>query len=468
MRALLTSRPFDAATGAPTFPAALVEANPANPVSDGSPGCRWQTASHTPKSGKCLVYVETNSDAIADALLADDVSAVEITDPAALATWVNGLPTVYYVDSVTGDNSNTGFSPDTAFLTLAAAYAVLTGRTGTIRVMAPEASPLREQLTHNTATTITIEGVDGAAWYMFGTNILTGWTSVGGGIYSKALTGYPGTLSTVLVSTLTDDYGYWLRLTPNTSTPTMPAAGEFGWSSNTLYIHLPEDANPASHTVQAARRNYCVWAHSNSNLLTLRDGHFYGGNISCTRAGTTGSGGTIAAYDCVARYAGSAGGFAMGGGLSSLTLTRCTAEGCLNDGVNLHSDAVESIATLVDCVGRHNGDEGMSPHDNCIVYDNGGHYHHNGGPGVTAVESAQMFLNGTLIEHNQLTATEAQLNDTAAALHFRDADTSGTLTNVTCRNNEGRGVRIAAPENVIISGLLSGISQGNALEDVGI
>jgi hypothetical protein len=75
---LLTSLPFDAQAGAPVFPEALVEANPGNPVSDGTAGCRWQTISYTPSEGNCLIYVEATQ-AVTDVLLASDPSA-EVLD----------------------------------------------------------------------------------------------------------------------------------------------------------------------------------------------------------------------------------------------------------------------------------------------------------------------------------------------------------------------------------------------------
>lgn len=83
-------------------------------------------------------------------------------------------------------------------------------------------------------------------------HVTTGWTADGGGIYHRVVTidnvDYNQIYRAMNVTDRQD-------LTQNTSTPSTPAAGEFGSSTSApwiLYIHLPGDANPDGKDIMYA------------------------------------------------------------------------------------------------------------------------------------------------------------------------------------------------------------------------
>lgn len=369
-------------------------------------------------------------------------------------------PTVVYVDTAAGSDSNDGLSALTAKQTLAAAVALLTIG-GTCNIVASSAAPLREMYQYGSAFPITLQAtVPGTAWYMHASiAYASGWTSAGGGVYSR--TAPVATIYSVAVSTLHDAHGLWRRLQRNTSTPTTPAAGQFGVSGGTLYVHLPSSADANSHIIEVARYDQCVEA-SGGATLTLSDGVFRFGNMGTVVA----NGGRIVAEDCVAQYgSGLTGSWATRNGYSKMTLTDCVGEGSYNDGFNHHATAgVASEMTLIDCVGRYNDDEGASPHDDTVFTVSGGRFHHNGSGGITAVNRCVIDIDGATCDYNNQAGYNSQWGG-VAALGFVDGVVSGSVTNCILRNNDGPGLYLAAGHTITQSANLSGLAEGNSDPD---
>ena len=104
----------------------------------------------------------------------------------------------------------------------------------------------------------------------------SGWTNTSGTIWSRALAAYQ--LDVYYVITNVSNYG---RLTKNISTPTTPAAGEFGVSAGTLYINVGSSTDPKNQSVRYAwGRCYNIlvedceaWGNFNDPRATDVEGH---------------------------------------------------------------------------------------------------------------------------------------------------------------------------------------------------
>lgn len=373
-----------------------------------------------------------------------------------------------YVDTVSGNDANSGATPATAFLTLGAALAA--GAT-TVKVYAPQLTPLREQLAWTTATNITIECVDPAdVFYWYGSNKYANgaWTSVGSGVYSRDITGYPTTTMVVAVTTLTETVGgvVWpsLRLAENTATPTTPAAGEFGVSGTTLYVRLPGDANPGTHTFELSALGACVHAYG-AGRVTIKRGHFYfsgGRNVLCGLSTQPSGTGKMTLQDCLSAYARDSG-FATQGQIEEMIATGSKAYRNGNDGWNHHSTAGAALMSLDNCEGSYNNDEGASPHEDSNLVITDSRFDYNGHGGMNAVDTSSAVISDSTFNANfRLTPDFGN----EAGIHYA-AGTSGSLTNVTVTNTgQSRpGVRTEPGSSVTITNLTSGLAQGNGAAD---
>src|SRR5690606_28341234 len=320
---------------------------------------------------------------------------------------------VWYVDTVGGDDTNSGRTLGHALKTITQAWQGIAAQKAsgaTILLHAPQSAPARVPagpgLVKSDGGSVRIApALAGDSWHLRGAvEVRGGWTANGGGVYSRPLDAGPVTAPIAIVPTLLDSEGQPTRiLTRNTATPTTPAAGEFGFTSGTYYVHLPGDVNPNLHTVEIVVVQSLLTAHSGSTILLDR-GELRGGQNAVVLAGSNAagqSGGAVEAVDCTAELA-LVGAFATAGGVTSLRAVRCIGQWTNNDGFN-HSPAVGNAAVmeLVECIGRYNADEGVSPHNNAVLILRDGRYHHNGSGGVTSVGSAVVQIAGTEVDHNR-------------------------------------------------------------------
>lgn len=362
---------------------------------------------------------------------------------------------VLYVNASTGSDSNNGRTPTAAKLTLDGARTALNalGGNGVIRVTAASSAPV-QGFVDFAAGNVIVEGLNNVPWYCDRTTTIAvgagGWTSVGGGIYSRS-----STSSSALwyVATLADGNGLQTVLTQETGTPTAPSAGEFGYSGSTLYVHLPGDVDPNLHQFKRASTAYLIRA-SGTAQLTVRDmvGRYSNGNI-CE---VTSANARLTLQDSTIEYAN---GNCVGDSAAGVLIcTNVTARRATNDGFNLN------LATVIldNCTGEYNDDEGASPHQTANLTIYGGRYHHNGHGGITAVNSAVMNLYGVTVDYNG--ATGPSQGERGGINYITTS--SGVCQNCICQNNTGEGFNRQSSGTVTITNLTSGLAQGNTLADV--
>ena len=84
---------------------------------------------------------------------------------------------------------------------------------------------------------------------------------------------------------------------------------------------------------------------------------------------------------------------------SYITVRNLTAEFFANDGFNAHGECRGLLFSNI--VGRHNGDDGFSVHEDVGSVVHGGHFHGND-YGVQDVNASRSVYNGLLVEHNRI------------------------------------------------------------------
>lgn len=378
----------------------------------------------------------------------------------------------WYVNALGGNDTFSGRTASQAVATLNRAWKEIeaVGATkATILVHAPESSPLRVPtgvgFRKTDGGTVRIAPMySGDSWHLYGTQRVTsGWTARGGGVYSVPLT-IDGVVTApfAIVTTLPDADGNPMRVTTkNTATPTTPAAGEYGYSGGTYYLHIPGDVSPAGHTVEVVSVQNVFKVYNPGSTLQIDNGHLHGSQYAVANAGADGvTGGTITATDSLAEWSLIAGWGTLGG-VTAMTCTRCIGQVSENDGFNHHADAGnEALMSLTDCIGRYNKDEGVSPHDDTTLLLVRGEYHHNGSGGFTSVGSAVSTMIGTEFYNNNRISTAE-----GGAVSALETSTIIT-TDIYVHDNPAVGINVAATATWIDNGgTRSGTANGNGAED---
>lgn len=377
-------------------------------------------------------------------------------------------PGVVFVDGDTGsDTANTGRSASSPLKTVTKAHAILGATDGRIEVV----GTLREQLSITTTGKRLIK-LNGATWY--GSEQHTsGWTSVGGGIYSKAVTGYSTSLTNLRVVTDLDADGFWTTLTPNTATPTTPAAGEFGFSSSTIYVHLAGGANPNTKTIEAAKFDACIFSRTADEHVVrgYDDAKLLVANRACILIGSSGTDGRIITMDLEIGYGGDLGCEATQNDAVSYKRYRNQTYRAMNDGGNWHTTRTAGGTTVYseDCEDHHNYDEGESAHDTIVHVVRGGHKHHNvTGGGITNVGTSTLDADGSTagpleIDHNHT----ASLNTKEGGVSIYETTTSGVIgPNVHSHDNNGPNIYFEPGATGTVDPAAIAASTGGASPDV--
>lgn len=400
-------------------------------------------------------------------LTTDEVQAVE----AYLSShW--GIPIapqrVWYVDTVTGTASGDGRTADRANTSLSATLTRIASAAptdATVYITAPADKPITEttSLPFSTGGTIRLASRStGEKWHLSGALAFTGgWTSAGGGVYSRSVPLSFTNAPFAYVPTLLDADGQPTRIfARNTATPTTPAAGEYGYAGGTYYLHLPGDVDPNTHTVHIAASLNLIQV-TQGTRVTIRDMHAQGAQGAVVLAGISSSAGSVSAIDSIAEF--SAG---VGWGTSGQTLgmkcERCVGRYVGNDGFNHHGNAGNlAIMELIDCEGAWNEDEGVSPHDDTRLILRGGVYHHNGSGGIVAVGNAQTQVYATEFHRNNR-LSQAEGGGVAILENARL-----TSRDLYSHDHPGPGITIAATATWTDNGgTRSGTAHGNGAEDV--
>lgn len=384
----------------------------------------------------------------------------------------------FYVNTVTGSDSNTGRTASAPIktwkrLTDGINAASASVNEFSVAITAPESAPLRPGPI--TARNIFAMGktvrlaptMPGERWYLYGSEKISGgWTSLGGGIYSHALTRSAASGLICWTPDLLDGDGNPLRCMTNATVQTAPAAGEYGWASNVYYVHFIGDINPNSYDVEVADAGNAITQSVIAGSLTVEDATIRG-NMSSGLYSVTGD---VVATRVYAELCASSG-FAIASELGSMQCRECVARYNGNDGYNLHGNAsVNNLMVLMDCEGAWNGDEGASPHDDTIMTIQGGRYHHNGSGGVTAVNNAVVTFVGdegdpVKVYNNRELYIAAPGDGDRGGVVLLDAVVANVYA-LHCYDNPGPGVSRASTTTLNIPGTLtSGTAEGNGTAD---
>jgi hypothetical protein len=357
---------------------------------------------------------------------------------------------VFYVNTLTGNDSNGGRTATSAKLTLAAAHSAIValGNIGTIRITAPSTNPVLN-LNFSSGNLI-FESTDGSPWYTeFVLKRTSGWTLESGSIYSQS-SGAAG--NDPYIETLTDADGFFPRLSLNSSTPTTPANGQWGYTGGKWYVNLPAGENPNSHTIKfpAITRGWAI----SGGVSTFRNAYFR--YAEAEGLIDTSNGAIVQAENCTFQYGGC--------GIEAINTSIVSCLNCLavrnrNDGFNSRNTA---RIILNNCESSYNLDEGASNHNSSIFDITGGRYHHNGHGGITAIDSTTLNLYSVTVDYNGSTGPS---QGERGGINYITTS-SGVCQNCTCQNNTGEGFNCQSSGTVSVVNLTSGTGQGNTLADV--
>jgi hypothetical protein len=363
------------------------------------------------------------------------------------------IGTVLYVNSVTGNDSNNGFTPTLAKLTIANALTALPAGGGTIRITAPIGTPTNGFHTVSSGLVI-LEGTNRVPWYTERTTTFTtGWTADGGGVYHRANGG--GDADIMFVTTQTDADGFQRLLLKNTSTPATPGAGEFGRDATNFYVRLFDSSDPNLQTIKRHNTGFLFRA-SGTVTLIIRDaiGRYSGSNgtFECNATGAM-----LILDTCIGIYSASTGvslPITTGG---TVICSNCIMQRHLNDGYNQQAGAL----TCYDCQASYNNDEGFAVHGGGSLTVQRGRAHHNQSAGYSAVNAnTHMVLSDLTADFN---GAKNQPGIERNGIVF-DTGVQGSVTNCLAANNTGCGFYCNGA-TVTITNLTSGLAQGNTLAD---
>lgn len=301
------------------------------------------------------------------------------------------------------------------------------------------------------------------------TSITSGWTSEGGGVWSRAHTSDPIHVPVATMGHPDKPDMPDQLLKQETGDVTTPAAGTYTYSGGTLRIKLRDSSDPNSQRIELPVRNSAFLAQG-AGVVRVRRGVFrYWRNpalFAATPSGVVapvGARGFLTVEDCDVEYAGN--GVATLLYASEVKCYNTRARFVANDGFNHHGElGHQSVMELWNCEGAYNDDEGASPHDDTILRVFGGKYHHNRrGGGITGVDRSRMEIDGAVCHNNR---RGAPVDVAQGGVAFNAATMSGYVRNVTAVSNNGSGVYVAPGAAVQVDDIVSGVASRNAVADV--
>lgn len=387
-------------------------------------------------------------------------------------------PNPMYVDTVRGTANGTG-TYAAPINSLAIAQALCAGLPDwTIKVTAPSSTPLRQEITYESTMNLRIEGLDAEPWYICGSDTITSTWNLVGNVYNKTM-GYT-LLQQVVVTSLTETIGgrtFFPKLLENTTTPTTPSQGQFGYTGGVLYVRMWDDSAPSTHTFEIARRNTCVSTIGFGSLTVSNVVARYA-LVNCVHNGKflqpLGTG-YLNVLDSLTEYAVN-GGVGAAGQNERTICTRVESNRIANDGFNLHALAGAGYMELNGCKGSFCGDkagqsaQGASNHESSYMVINGGQFNNNVSGGMVVIETAKCDINGSteygpvVMNGNMRLGNTAGPVATQAGCAWMDTS-SGTVTgSVTVSNGLGVGIRRAPGATLV--GYQNMTSVNNALPDV--
>lgn len=387
------------------------------------------------------------------------------------------IPNPLYVD-ISAVNGGTG-TIDSPLNSLTMAMALAVGREGQqICVKSTEANPFRVEPTPFESTfDLTVKGWDGEPWYLYGSDVIGGWSSVGGGIWSKSLGFTDVRIATVMTMTETiADREFKLKLIPAIN-QTEPEQGEIGYSGGVAYIRLPNNEDPNNHTIEVARRNTGLraWGFAKLIVKDMFARNFLSAAVSNGASTQPVGTGNLEVYNSVVEFSGLNGIVAQANNMK----TECfnvQSYRCTNDGFNHRRIAGDGLMILNGCKGGYNGDragqssQGASNHSDATMIINGGEYNYNVSGGMVSIDTSVNNIHGDTVYGPVLMNGNMRLGNTAGTIASQAScawmnEATGTVTGqVIVSNGGGVGVRVNTPNAV--TGLENITSVGNALPDV--
>jgi hypothetical protein len=349
-----------------------------------------------------------------------------------------------------------------------------------VLIEADEAHPLREQVYYTGAASVRLDSVDRSSyWHVYGSEKHTsGWTSAGGGVWTKVLAGHVAAadgVDSVVVTDMTDADGDFLVLRPARvvagATVTAPAAGQSGWNfaTSTMYVHLADGSDPNGHTIEISKRLFGI-ASIGLGKLSVHHARARFAASTCIQAGDSFDG-EVEVFDSKAEYAGSQSCLRA---VNSTTASRLYAERTeaalctANDGWSVKG---ASLVECHDCEGRKTWEEITTSHDTATLKFYGGRLHHAYGAAYEGVLSSLAIFDGVEVDHNNV-----GLGDTTQcgpsgsyAITYRDTMT-GSVTNCDVHDNHlgGVGLQDTVGAGVTVDAYTlahSGVANGNGAAD---
>jgi hypothetical protein len=343
-------------------------------------------------------------------------------------------------------------------------------------VHAPESNPLRQEIIYESTKLLQIEGLDAEPWFIYGSEILAGSWAGNGPVYAKVLN-YTS-LTQVVVTSLTEsvaDKNFHPKLLANTTTPTTPGRGEFGYQGGVLYVRLWDDSAPTLHTLEAARRNTCL-STVGFGALTIKDVVARHALVNCLHNGRFGQPegtGKLYVQDSLVEYAVN-GGVGAAGQNEETICTRVDAYRIANDAFNLHALTGAGYMELRACKGKYSGDkagqsaQGASCHESTHLVLKGGDYSWSVSGGMVAIETSRCDIHGDTEYGPVLMQGNMRLGNTPGPVATQAGcswnDSAGGVVSGEVSVLDGKGVGVRASAMVIGANFIKSI--GNALPDV--
>lgn len=392
----------------------------------------------------------------------------------------------FYVNSQTGSDANNGYRPSTAFASLTAAFDACTG-TGpyTIKVASTLANPVRPPaglgsapLAQSSGAPITVEPVGGSAYIFASETFTSGWTDLGGGVYTRSLTGYwPSSMYVAVCTTLTDADGNYVKLVRDGAN-TNPAAGFYGYDGNgslggDIWIHLPGGVSANSHTMELSHTSAAIKALGAGKVTVSPGIHLMFANQAGLQAGdglAEANDGYVEATSVFCEYNGQQNFYlnnvAQQNDPDFLAVSCTATNNTDNDGFSVHGGGK---MRLVAPQASYNAGQGFTTHETgWLVVEGGrnGRAHHNGSGGYVGVDTSRADFTDVEADHNYWNTSPAV--GSAAGFSFAHAGMSGSLVNCDSHDNNARGIFTKSGSSVTVDAASlasSGVANGNAVAD---
>ncbi len=205
-------------------------------------------------------------------------------------------------------------------------------------------------------------------------------------------------------------------------------------TNSTFYVRMPGSVDPNSYTIEITDRDSCITVSTNLKVVSIYNLLAYGGRRGCVVVGNTARGGVLEAQDCTFAY-GYTGGISSRGVISgtyypsNFTAISCVSHHQRNDGFNIHggidTDTDSGFAIITNCIGRDCQDEGISAHNDCAIYVNGGSYYNNRSGGILSIDTVQQYIDGVTCYNNCITDYTGKY----AQISFYDSGMIGYVRN---------------------------------------